>query len=232
MHSLFFALLYFGFNWNRQVFSNPSMTVELWSSLPEAPVAQRVRCKSRSRFAAAAAAKSSRTRHRDAGEEEGLTKPLEAKPEKMKPAPKITQEVKPKPDAKTLAEQDAEKQIADQQAALEQAERAKQDEQAAAIGKVVDEYKAKIHDKIRRNVVNPPGVAKDARAEFLVTLIPGGVVLKAKLIKSSGNAAYDDAVERAILKSNPLPVPPDVQLFNRFRELDLVFKPDTNDETN
>ena len=78
----------------------------------------------------------------------------------------------------------------------------------------------------------PQDVAKDARAEFLVTLIPGGTVLNTKLIKSSGNAAYDDAVERAILKSNPLPVPQDVQLFSRFRELDLVFKPDTNDETN
>jgi colicin import membrane protein len=58
-----------------------------------------------------------------------------------------------------------------------------------------------------------------------VTLLPGGAVLKAELKKSSGNAAYDDAVERAILKSDPLPLPPDVQLFNRFRELDLVFKP-------
>jgi colicin import membrane protein len=45
------------------------------------------------------------------------------------------------------------------------------------------------------------------------------------LKKSSGNVAYDNAVERAILKSDPLPMPPDVQLFNRFRELNLVFKP-------
>jgi colicin import membrane protein len=71
----------------------------------------------------------------------------------------------------------------------------------------------------------PPNVANDARAEFLVTLLPGGTVLNAVRIKSSGNTAYDDAVERAILKSDPLPLPPDVTLFNRFRELDLVFKP-------
>jgi colicin import membrane protein len=50
-------------------------------------------------------------------------------------------------------------------------------------------------------------------------------VLKAELNKSSGNRAYDSAVERAILKSDPLPIPPDATLFNRFRELDLVFKP-------
>jgi len=64
------------------------------------------------------------------------------------------------------------------------------------------------------------------RAEFSVTLLPGGAVLKAELKKSSGNAAYDIAVEHAILKSKPLPLPPpDEQLFNRFRELNLVFKP-------
>jgi colicin import membrane protein len=64
----------------------------------------------------------------------------------------------------------------------------------------------------------------------LVTLLPGGAVLKAELKKSSGNAAYDKAVERAILKSDPLPLPPDVQLFNRFRELDLLFKPEKRTE--
>jgi colicin import membrane protein len=50
-------------------------------------------------------------------------------------------------------------------------------------------------------------------------------VLPPRLVKSSGNPAYDNAVERAILKSDPLPLPPDVAMFNRFRELDLVFKP-------
>lgn len=71
----------------------------------------------------------------------------------------------------------------------------------------------------------PPSVEKDARAEFLVTLLPGGTVLNARLIKPSGNAAYDDAVERAILKSQPLPIPTDVAMFNRFRKLKLGFQP-------
>jgi colicin import membrane protein len=46
-----------------------------------------------------------------------------------------------------------------------------------------------------------------------------------RLAQSSGNAAYDNAVERAILKSQPLPLPADASLFNRFRELKLKFKP-------
>lgn len=126
--------------------------------------------------------------------------------------------------------QNANVRAADQQTAQQQAGQTRQDQLDAANGKVVDEFKAKIHDKIRRNVVDPPGVAKDARAEFMVTLLPGGAVLKAELVKSSGNRAYDSAVERAILKSDPLPVPPDAQLFNRFRELDLVFKPEQTTE--
>jgi colicin import membrane protein len=50
-------------------------------------------------------------------------------------------------------------------------------------------------------------------------------VLGAKLLKSSGNVAYDAAVERAILKSSPLPLPADASLFNRFRDLKLGFQP-------
>jgi colicin import membrane protein len=230
VHSVFFALLYFGFNWNRQAFSNPSMSVELWSSIPEASVAPPAVAK-----VEAVAPPQPQPPQRIAApdivmpdKKKVVAKPAEARPEKVKPVPKTVEAAKPKPEATKPAEQNADAQNADKQAALAQAERAKQDEQAAAIGKVVDEYKAKIHDKIRRNIVNPPGVAKDARAEFLVTLLPGGAVLKADLVKSSGYPAYDDRVERAILKSDPLPVPPDVQLFGRFRQLDLVFKPETD----
>jgi colicin import membrane protein len=50
-------------------------------------------------------------------------------------------------------------------------------------------------------------------------------VLDARLTRSSGNAAYDNAVERAILKSQPLPLPADAGMFSRFRELKLSFKP-------
>jgi colicin import membrane protein len=69
-------------------------------------------------------------------------------------------------------------------------------------------------------------VAKNIKAEFSVTLLPGGEVLNASLAKSSGNEAYDNAVERAILKAQPLPLPPAEQnLFNKFRDLRLKFSP-------
>jgi colicin import membrane protein len=118
-----------------------------------------------------------------------------------------------------MLEEDQELRIAEQQAARVRAE------QAAARGRVVDEYKARIQNKITRNIVMPPGVPDSALAVFRVTLLPGGAVLSAEKKKSSGNAAYDNAVERGILKSDPLPLPPDAAMFKDFRILELKFQP-------
>lgn len=231
VHSLFFALLYFGFNWNRQALSNPTMSVELWSSLPEQVVALPVNPKVEEIVQPPPQEKIVEPDIVMPEKKKVAIKPVETKSEIKKLVPKPPEVskgevVKPTPDTQKTAGQNPDARIADQQAASAQAERTRQDEQAAATGRVVDEYKGKIQARIRSKIVEPPDVAQDARAEFLVTLVPRGGVLKAELKKSSGNKAYDDAVERAILKSDPLPVPPDVQLFSRFRELDLIFKPE------
>ena len=229
VHGIFFALLYFGLNWNRHAYLPATMSVQLWSSLPDEVVAPPVTPKVEEVVPPPQPEKIVQPDIVIPEKKKPVPVPVEVpkpKPEIKKPAPKAVKVAKPRPEkAKTAKPNPEAVRMAEQQAALQKVEQARQAEQAGAIGKVVDEYKAKIHDKIRRNVVNPPGVANDARAEFMVTLVPGGGVLKAERIKSSGNPAYDDAVERAILKSDPLPVPPDVTLFNRFRELDLVFKP-------
>lgn len=232
VHGMFFALLYFGFNWNRQAISNPAMSVELWSSLPEQSARRPASPRAEAAVPPPPPPQQKIARPDIAMPEKKMTPvpPAEAKPRKVQPAPRTAETARAKPEAKPAAAKSANALAADQQTAQQQAGQSRQDQLDAENGKVVDEFKAKIHDKIRRNVVDPPGVAKDMRAEFMVTLLPGGAVLKAELVKSSGNAAYDSAVERAILKSDPLPVPPDAQLFNRFRQLDLVFRPEKNAE--
>jgi colicin import membrane protein len=60
-------------------------------------------------------------------------------------------------------------------------------------------------------------------AIFDVTLLPTGEVLTAVQRKSSGNRAYDEAVERAIRKASPLPKPDDLSVFQR--RLELTFRP-------
>lgn len=68
-------------------------------------------------------------------------------------------------------------------------------------------YLAKLKTKIRGNVILPPNVIGNPASVFRVTQLPSGEVIDVRLIKSSGNPQLDAAVERAIRKSSPLPVP-------------------------
>lgn len=230
VHSIFFALLYFGLNWNRQAYMPATMSVQLWASLPDQVVAPPVSAKVEE--VVPPPPQPERITRPDIvipEKKKPVPVPPEVpkpQPEQKKPVPKAVKVAKAKPEKPKAAKQNSEAvRMAEQQAAVQKAEQARQAELAAAIGQVVDKYQAKIKAKIRSNIVMPPDVAKDALAEFIVTLLPGGTVLNAELVKSSGNTVYDNAVQRAILKSDPLPVPPDVTLFDRFRKLDLVFKP-------
>ena len=77
--------------------------------------------------------------------------------------------------------------------------------QAAVKKNLIDEYKAKILAKIKSRLVMPPDLPENPVAEFDVTLLPGGEILRVKLRKSSGFPSFDAAVERAIVLSRPLP---------------------------
>lgn len=240
VHGAFFALLYFGISWQTQ--PPQGMVVDIWDSLPEL----------KSEPVKVAPPEVEHIEPPKPLEPPKLTEPpklIEA-PKLPDPAPPVAppkadidlavkKKPQPKPDEprKPVEKKISEAELAQQaeQAEQERARaeqelvRAEQErvraEQAAAIGKIVDEHKARIIAKIRRNIAMPPDVPDNARAEYDVTLLPGGSVLSAKLVKPSGNAAYDNAVERAILKAQPLPLPADVALFNKFRELHLKFSP-------
>ncbi len=81
----------------------------------------------------------------------------------------------------------------------------------------------RIRAKIRSNIVLPPDLTGNPEAVFDVELLPTGEVLAAKLRKSSGSRTYDEAVERAILKSSPLPLPERREVFES--RLELRFRP-------
>ena len=93
----------------------------------------------------------------------------------------------------------------------------------SASNRGIDAYKNKIMVKIRGNTVLPPGVQGNPEAVFKVTQLPSGEIIDIKLSKSSGNKALDDAIERAIKKSDPLPLPDQPSLFERV--LELKYKP-------
>lgn len=220
VHGAFFSLLYLGFSW--QVRPPELMSVELWQSLPEAQEAPPALPK-------AALVVQPPPQPPQPVQPEKVVKPDIALPEKKKPEVKRTEKKPEKKsvDATKAARKAAEQERLEREAEKRLAEQAEREraEQAAARNRVATEYKTKIQNKVTRNIVMPPGVPDEALAVFRVTLLPGGAILSAEMKKSSGNAAYDNAVERAILKSDPLPLPPDPAMFKDFRVLELKFQP-------
>jgi colicin import membrane protein len=160
-------------------------------------------------------------------------------PPKPKPEPKPKPKPEPKPAPPKVDE--FQKRMAREQLALEQqridAERRRVDEErrkaeaariareaaSSARSKALADYIGRIRAKVKRNWILPPDLQGNPEAIFDVVQLPTGEVISARLAKSSGNAAYDAAVERAILKSSPLPLPEPRSLFDR--ELKLTFRP-------
>lgn len=220
VHIAFFIFLYFGVSWQTQ--PPQGMVVDIWESLP-APEVEPEKVEPQ---------KIEPPKIEPAPvEPPPPPKPVEpVRPvtppkadielsEKKKPKPKPVEakkveevtkkvEVKKPVEVKQEAPQISEAERAAQAAQAEQARLAAQ--AAAAVTSEIGKYTGLIRSKIRRFIVLPPDVPDSVKAEFEVTLLPDGEVLgDPKLIKSSGNAAYDSAVERAILKAQPLPLPPD-----------------------
>lgn len=146
-----------------------------------------------------------------------------------KPAPKPVAKPAPTPPDDRRAQQLLREELAREQQLLA-AERERQSisaqlarDAAASRNRAMDTYVSKIRGKVRGNIVLPPDIQGDPEALILVTQLPTGEVLQAKLVISSGHAAYDDAVLRAVLKSSPLPKPDSPPLFQR--ELKLTFRP-------
>ena len=164
--------------------------------------------------------------------------PPKPKPEPAKPKPK-PEAVKPKPEpVKPVApakprDDEMQKQL---HAELEReqnslkVDRERQDikdrlmrEQAAGNQKALAAYIEKIKAKIKSNINMPQDIKGNPEAIFDVVQLPTGDVLSVRLRKGSGHRGFDEAVERSILKSSPLPKPDKGELFSR--ELTLKYRP-------
>lgn len=90
----------------------------------------------------------------------------------------------------------------------------------------IDKYKTLIIQAISQQWIVPDNVTKGLEAKLLVTLAPGGMVVDVKIIKSSGDALLDRSAQTAVYKASPLPVPADSALFNKFRVINLIVRPE------
>ncbi len=230
VHTIFFSLLYFGINWH--VKTPQSMQVEMWDRLPEPapeilpePIPQPVLPKTEPIVAPKVV--------------EPVAPPkadIELKDKKKKKAEKIKKEkpaakTPPKPDEKTQKreleiQRAAEARMAHENARIQELQAKMRAEMDAATRGEVERYTGLIGAKIKRNIADTTDVPENAEAIFMVIVLPDGSVMdNPKLLKSSGNAAYDSAAERAIYKAQPLPLPQDPALARMFRELRLSVKP-------
>lgn len=109
------------------------------------------------------------------------------------------------------------------QAEQEARVRAEQAAAGAARSRAQLEWIDRIRSRIRGHINLPPDIPGNPEAIFDVVQLPTGEIIDVKLRKSSGVRAYDDAVQRAILKASPLPRPVPADLFQR--NLELHFRP-------
>ena len=77
--------------------------------------------------------------------------------------------------------------------------------QDAQSGGPSSNYAGRIKARIKPNIVFTDVVNGNPRAEVEIRLLPDGTIVGSKLTQSSGNKAWDDAVLRAIDKTEILP---------------------------
>jgi colicin import membrane protein len=224
MHLLLVVVLVVGVHWQS---SHPqAVSVELWAQLPEPTPAP--------------------------PEPKPEIKPEPPKPEIKPPPPKpepppprkpdivVEKAVKapprepPKPEPRM--DLDLSRQMKDQvQRELESVQREREKREAlsqfkpapapAAPVRGDPRYADQVSAKIKGLIILPPDIVGNPQAIFDVEQLPTGEVIGVKLRTSSGNRAYDEAVERAIYKASPLPRPappnqPPRMLELRFRPLE------------
>ncbi len=148
-----------------------------------------------------------------------------AKKKKLAEAEKLKQRLAREKAAKIKAT--AKAKAAQEQAEREQdlREQAALEEQQMRAQAAVASYTDLIRQKVERNWIQPPGDITGLNCVVRVRLIPGGDVIDAQVIKSSGNTFFDRSVERATRKAAPLPLPSDPSMFNYFRTLEFYFRP-------
>ena len=70
-------------------------------------------------------------------------------------------------------------------------------------------YGSKVRAKVKPNIVFTEDIAGNPVAEVEVRTTPGGSITSQRLVKSSGNKAWDDAVIKAIIRTETLPLDTD-----------------------
>ena len=88
---------------------------------------------------------------------------------------------------------------------------------------LLDEYKARIRQKIESNWQRPAGSGDDLMWVVLLDVLPGNEVAEIRFEQFNGTVIDQRSIETAIRRSSPLPAPPVPELFER--QLRLRYPP-------
>jgi colicin import membrane protein len=152
---------------------------------------------------------------------------------------KIKQEKLKAAKEKELARQAQEKAALERKHALEEKERQKAEQtrktQELALQQQADaernnwldsefiRYVGEIKHRIIENRTISAAFPPDLICEIQIKLLPDGSVYDVRIIKSSGNVAYDSISEAAVYKAAPFNMPEDKELVSRLRDSNIVW---------
>lgn len=108
---------------------------------------------------------------------------------------------------------------------LAEEQRQQEEAQARADQRVINEYGNRIKEAIRRQF-NTSGLPEGLSCVLQIRTIPGGDVVDVRVVSSSGNSIFDRRAETAVHRASPLPVPDNMRVFEKMREIRLTFAPE------
>lgn len=247
VHLLFFAFLFFGVSWQRR--PPEPVVADLWSSLPPMakpqpklevvppppapPVVKSEPAppKPQPKVEVKPAPEPKPTVKPDiALEKEKQDKAKREQKEKAEKAELVKREALEKQKLAALERERAAKEELRAKLEKEQAESVQKlaQQQAAAQAKELEAFKSQIARKVRSRLVSSACTGLgDPEIVVDIVALPGGQIRgEPSIKKSSGAAACDEAVRRALVLADPLPLPPPGHpLLAQFRNFTFNFYP-------
>ena len=169
--------------------------------------------------------------------EEARIKKLEKEKKELEKKTKLEQEKKKKVEEETRKIEAEKKKEEDKRKA---AEEKKQKEQEKALQDQLDaeleaeqqerdlttiqKYQALIIRAVENNF-NQLNLPDDLSCVILIRMLEGGKVVEASIVTSSGNDLFDTRAQKSVYLASPLPVPEEIRLFEKMRNIRFTFEP-------
>jgi len=150
---------------------------------------------------------------------------LEEEKRRKAEAEKKKQEELKKKEAERKRKDEEEKKRKEQEKTLQdelEAERVAEQQQRDL--SVIQKYQASIRRAIE-NEFNKVGLPEGLSCVIQIRMLEGGKVADFTIIQSSGNALFDNRAENAVRHASPLPVPEEIRIFYKMRNIRFTFEP-------